>query len=116
MIRDSVDHYGLRTRSDGDDISIFGSSNISMSNCADGLVDAIMGSTAITVSNYHMTNHNEVFLFGASDSHAEDAVMQVTVAFNHFGRGLVQRMPRCRWGFVQSSRAVPNRPKVRKNE
>ncbi|KAK8940058.1 hypothetical protein KSP40_PGU018225 [Platanthera guangdongensis] len=105
MIRDSVGHYGLRTRSDGDAISIFGSSNIwidhiSMSNCADGLVDAIMGSTAITVSNCHMTNHNEVFLFGASDSHAEDAVMQVTVAFNHFGRGLVQRMPRCRWGFV----------------
>jgi pectate lyase len=25
--------------------------------------------------------------------------MQITVAFNHFGRGLVQRMPRCRWGF-----------------
>ncbi|KAK8956143.1 hypothetical protein KSP40_PGU020174 [Platanthera guangdongensis] len=61
MIRDSVGHYGLRTRSD------------------DGLVDAIMGSTAITVSNCHMTNHNEVFLFGASDSHAEDAVMQVTL-------------------------------------
>ena len=25
--------------------------------------------------------------------------MQITVAFNHFGRGLRQRMPRCRWGF-----------------
>jgi pectate lyase len=25
--------------------------------------------------------------------------MQITVAFNHFGRGLVQRMPRCRYGF-----------------
>lgn len=25
--------------------------------------------------------------------------MQVTVAYNHFGQGLVQRMPRCRWGF-----------------
>lgn len=25
--------------------------------------------------------------------------MQVTLAFNHFGKGLVQRMPRCRWGF-----------------
>ncbi|KAG0455941.1 hypothetical protein HPP92_023729 [Vanilla planifolia] len=105
MIRDSRGHYGLRTRSDGDAISIYGSSNIwvdhvSMSNCADGLVDAIMGSTAITVSNCHMTNHNDVMLFGASDSYAGDALMQVTVAFNHFGRGLVQRMPRCRWGFV----------------
>ena len=38
-------------------------------------------------------------LFGASDSYAADKVMQVTVAFNHFGQGLVQRMPRCRWGF-----------------
>ncbi|KAK7813893.1 putative pectate lyase 7 [Quercus suber] len=60
-VRDSVDHMGFRTASDGDGISIFGSTNIwldhlSMSNCQD-------------------------------------------VAFNHFGRGLVQRMPRCRWGF-----------------
>lgn len=65
LIRDSATHYGLRTRSDGDGISIFGSSKIwidhlSMSNCADGLVDAIMGSTAITISNCHFTNHNEV--------------------------------------------------------
>ncbi|WOL07748.1 hypothetical protein Cni_G16495 [Canna indica] len=25
--------------------------------------------------------------------------MQVSVAYNHFRCGLVQRMPRCRWGF-----------------
>ncbi|GAV63758.1 Pec_lyase_C domain-containing protein/Pec_lyase_N domain-containing protein [Cephalotus follicularis] len=105
MIRDSPDHYGLRTRSDGDGISIFGSSNIwidhvSMSNCQDGLIDAVQGSTAITISNCHFTNHNEVMLFGASDSYSGDQIMQITVAFNHFGRGLVQRMPRCRWGFV----------------
>lgn len=65
MIRDSVDHVGLRTMSDGDGISIFGSSNVwidhvSMSNCYDGLIDAIMGSTAITISNSHFTHHNEV--------------------------------------------------------
>ncbi|KAG0491784.1 hypothetical protein HPP92_004820 [Vanilla planifolia] len=105
MIRDTPNHYGIRTRSDGDGISIYGSSNIwidhvSMSNCADGLIDAIMGSTAITISNCHMTNHNDVMLFGASDSYSGDEKMQVTVAFNHFGRGLVQRMPRCRWGLV----------------
>jgi len=50
---------------DGDAISIFGSSHIwidhnSLSNCADGLIDAIMGSTAITISNNYMTHHNEV--------------------------------------------------------
>jgi len=42
----------------------------------------------------------QVFLFGASDSYNGDKIMQITVAFNHFGQGLVQRMPRCRWGFV----------------
>ncbi|KAG6686789.1 hypothetical protein I3842_11G038900 [Carya illinoinensis] len=105
MVRDSVDHYGYRISSDGDGISIFGSSNIwidhvSMSNCDDGLIDAISGSTAITISNCHFTHHNEVMLFGASDGFSGDEVMQITLAFNHFGQGLVQRMPRSRWGFV----------------
>jgi pectate lyase len=105
MIADSVNHVGQRTRSDGDGISIFGSSNIwldhlSMRNCKDGLIDVIMGSTGITISNSHFTQHNEVMLFGASDGYARDEIMQITVAFNHFGQGLVQRMPRCRWGFI----------------
>jgi len=105
IIRDSLQHFGIRTKSDGDGISIYGSSDIwidhcSMRNCADGLIDAIEGSTAITISNCHFTHHNDVLLFGASDSNEHDSIMQITVAFNHFGKGLVQRMPRCRWGFV----------------
>lgn len=36
---------------------------------------------------------------GAHDQNDMDKIMQVTVAFNHFGKGLEQRMPRCRWGF-----------------
>lgn len=65
MIRDSIDHYGLRTASDGDGVSVFGSTNVwldhlSMSNCNDGLIDVIMASTAVTISNCHFTNHNEV--------------------------------------------------------
>lgn len=45
--------------------SIYGATNVwidhvSMSNCEDGLIDAIQGSTAITISNCHFTNHNEV--------------------------------------------------------
>ncbi|KAG5521151.1 hypothetical protein RHGRI_033638 [Rhododendron griersonianum] len=65
LIRDSIGHIGLRTRSDGDGISIFGAANlwidhVSMSNCADGLIDAIEGSTGITISNCHFTKHNEV--------------------------------------------------------
>ncbi|KAM0028242.1 putative pectate lyase [Helianthus debilis subsp. tardiflorus] len=103
MVRSSPSHYGWRTMADGDAISIFGSSHIwvdhnSLSNCADGLVDAIMGSTAITISNNYFTHHNEVMLLGHSDTYDRDKGMQVTIAYNHFGEGLVQRMPRCRHG------------------
>lgn len=49
MVRSSPSHYGWRTMADGDGISIFGASHIwidhnSLSNCADGLVDVVMGS------------------------------------------------------------------------
>ncbi|CAN6230841.1 unnamed protein product [Urochloa humidicola] len=103
-MRDSPTHLGFRTKADGDGISLFGATDvwidhISMSNCEDGLIDVVQSSTGITISNCHFTNHNDVMLFGASDSYPQDQVMQITVAFNHFGRGLVQRMPRCRWGF-----------------
>ncbi|XP_021734081.1 pectate lyase-like isoform X1 [Chenopodium quinoa] len=104
LIRDSMSHFGFRTASDGDGISIFGSTNIwidhvSMSNCMDGLIDAIEASTAITISNCHFTDHNDVMLFGARDGNTLDELMQVTIAFNHFGKRLIQRMPRCRYGF-----------------
>ncbi|KAL0742595.1 hypothetical protein Bca4012_084108 [Brassica carinata] len=36
---------------------------------------------------------------GHSDSYTRDKVMQVTIAYNHFGEGLIQRMPRCRHGY-----------------
>jgi pectate lyase len=104
MVRDSPGHYGWRTKSDGDGVSIFGGSNIwvdhcSLSNCADGLIDAVMGSTAITISNNFMTHHDKVMLLGHSDEYKQDVNMQITVAFNHFGEGLVQRIPRCRHGY-----------------
>ncbi|KAL6002087.1 hypothetical protein ACLOJK_037535 [Asimina triloba] len=139
MVRSSPSHYGWRTMADGDAVSIFGSSHIwvdhcSLSHCADGLVDAVMGSTAITISNNHFAHHNEVYyhaiiekahrhypptildsllfhdaasfftvdhvmLLGHSDSYDKDKGMQVTIAFNHFGEGLIQRMPRCRHGY-----------------
>ncbi|GAA0186084.1 lyase [Lithospermum erythrorhizon] len=105
LIRDSEEHFGLRTQSDGDGISIFGSQNIwidhvSMKKCFDGIIDVIEGSTAITISNGHFTDHNEVMLFGAHDNSTIDEKMQITLAFNHFGKRLVQRMPRCRFGYV----------------
>ncbi|GAA0166452.1 hypothetical protein Leryth_018077 [Lithospermum erythrorhizon] len=103
-VRDSPSHYGFRTISDGDGVSIFGGSHVwvdhcSLSNCNDGLIDAIHGATAITISNNYMTHHNKVMLLGHSDTNVQDKNMQVTIAFNHFGEGLVQRMPRCRLGY-----------------
>ncbi|GJX41859.1 probable pectate lyase 8 [Tanacetum coccineum] len=90
LVRSSPSHYGWRAMADGDAISIFGSSHIwvdhnSLSNCADGLVDAVMGSTAITISNNYFTHHNEVILLGHSDYYTRNKQMQVTIAYNHFG-------------------------------
>ncbi|KAI3957349.1 hypothetical protein MKW98_003070 [Papaver atlanticum] len=104
-VRSSPDHYGRRTKSDGDGISIFGARKIwidhcSLSYCKDGLIDAIMGSTGITISNNYFSHHNEVMLLGHQDDYTPDSGMQVTIAFNHFGEDLVQRMPRCRRGYI----------------
>ncbi|XP_078169698.1 putative pectate lyase 5 [Carex rostrata] len=103
-VRDSPGHYGWRTRSDGDGVSIFGASHIwvdhcTLSACTDGLIDAIHGSTAITISNNYMSHHDKVMLLGHSDALLSDKSMQVTIAFNHFGEDLIQRMPRCRHGY-----------------
>uniref|UniRef100_A0A0D9XKB0 Pectate lyase n=1 Tax=Leersia perrieri TaxID=77586 RepID=A0A0D9XKB0_9ORYZ len=103
-VRASPTHSGYRTRSDGDGISLYSARDVwvdhcALSRCADGLVDAIMGSTAITVSNCYFSHHNEVMLLGHSDEYEPDSGMQVTIAFNHFGIQLVQRMPRCRRGY-----------------
>lgn len=66
LIRDSLDHYGFGTASDGDGISVFESSHVridhnSISNCKDGLVDVIMGSTVMIIIL-------QVKKFGASDT------------------------------------------------
>ncbi|KAK6119009.1 hypothetical protein DH2020_047248 [Rehmannia glutinosa] len=97
-------HRITHLASDGDAISVFSSNNIwidhvSLSKASDGLIDVIEGSTAVTISNCKFNHHDAVMLLGAHDSDTKDSIMQVTVAFNRFGEGLVQRMPRCRWGF-----------------
>ncbi|XP_073047122.1 pectate lyase-like [Primulina eburnea] len=104
IIRDSPQHAGHWDVSDGDGIVIFAGKNIwidhcSLSNCNDGLIDVIHGSTAVTISNNYFTHHDKVMLLGHSDAFGQDKNMQVTIAFNHFGEGLVQRMPRCRLGY-----------------
>ena len=97
-MRASPTHYGWRTRSDGDGISLYSARDVwvdhyALSWCANGLIDAIMGSTAITVLNSYFSHHNEVMLLGHNDEYLPDSAMQVTIAFNHFGIQLVQRMP-----------------------
>ncbi|KAK8710264.1 hypothetical protein V6N13_145598 [Hibiscus sabdariffa] len=104
IIRDSPEHAGHWRSSDGDGIVVFNSKHVwidhcSLSNCQDGLIDVIHGSTAVTISNNYMTHHDKVMLLGHNDAYTQDKNMQVTVAFNHFGEGLVQRMPRCRHGY-----------------
>ncbi|KAF3557072.1 hypothetical protein F2Q69_00011606 [Brassica cretica] len=68
-MRSSPRHYRWRTISDGDGVSIFGGNHVwvdhcSLSNCEDWLIDAIMGSTAITLSNNYMMHHDKVMLLG----------------------------------------------------
>ncbi|KAL7186755.1 hypothetical protein ACSBR2_028477 [Camellia fascicularis] len=104
VVRDKPQHYEMRGISDGDGISIFAGRDVwidhcSLSNCRDGLIDAIYGSTDITISNNYMFKHNEVMLLGHNDDFLADKNMQVTITFNYFGEGLVQRMPRCRHGY-----------------
>eukprot|EP00253_Pinus_taeda_P001047 PITA_01047 len=75
---------------DGDAISVTGSTDIwidhnTLSKCEDGLLDVTLGSTA-------------TMLLGHDDTYDGDKNMKVTVAYNHFGPGLTQRMPR--FGYV----------------
>ncbi|CAN4086066.1 unnamed protein product [Withania somnifera] len=83
LIRDSIGHYGYDQKVMVD--------HVSMSNCQDGLIDAVEGSTAITISNCHFTKNNDVMLFGASDNSSKDSIMQITL-----------RMSRVRWGFIHA--------------
>ncbi|CAD6268610.1 unnamed protein product [Miscanthus lutarioriparius] len=89
--------------SEGDGITVFRATNVwvdhcTLEACADGLIDVTDGSTNVTLSNNVLRNHNKTMLLGHSDDFTDDKNMKVTVAFNRFGPGLIQRMPRCRFG------------------
>ncbi|MBA0746551.1 hypothetical protein Gogos_009059 [Gossypium gossypioides] len=49
------------------------------------------------VSRFGATN---VWLDHLSLHHCAGGLIDVTVALNHFSKGLVERMPRCRFGFI----------------
>ncbi|KAI4389702.1 hypothetical protein MLD38_001901 [Melastoma candidum] len=104
LVRQTPELVEMRGLSDGDGISLYAARDIwidhcTLESCSDGLIDAVIGSTSITISNNYMLRHNEAMLLGHSDDYIGDRVMQVTIAFNFFGDGLVQRMPRCRHGY-----------------
>ncbi|KAI3502458.1 hypothetical protein L1887_30537 [Cichorium endivia] len=105
-IRSSETKVVPRSKSDGDALAIYGSTkvwidHVTLDHGEDGLLDVTMKSTAITISNCDFNHHDKVMLLGADDSHTEDKNMLATVAFNRFGEGCVQRLPRCRHGFFQ---------------
>ena len=65
VVRSSSSHVGHRQRTDGTAVAIFTSHDIWIDHCYfskadDGLVDAIRGSTRITVSNNYFSNHDMV--------------------------------------------------------
>ncbi|CAK9867065.1 unnamed protein product [Sphagnum jensenii] len=98
-----VEQHGV---ADGDAIHIQTSNNIWVDHCflakaADGLIDCTDYSNLITISNNYFTAHDKVMLFGSHPNQVGDRNMHITVAFNKFGPGLVQRMPRVRFGYVQ---------------
>ncbi|CAH1414256.1 unnamed protein product [Lactuca virosa] len=106
VISDSETHSRARAKNDGDGIYIYGSSKIwidhvTLNDGPDGLVDVTNGATCVTISNCKFTSHNKVMLLGADITHTQDKNMQVTVAYNLFGEGCIQRLPRCRYGFFQ---------------
>ncbi|KAK1258820.1 putative pectate lyase 2 [Acorus gramineus] len=105
LVRSTPSHVGNRRGSDGDAIKIMASSYVWVDHCSlshafDGLIDVTHGSTAVTISNNYFSNHDKVMLFGHMDGFVADKKMKVTVVFNHFGQGLVQRMPRVRMGYA----------------
>ncbi|KAL8193499.1 hypothetical protein R6Q57_026634 [Mikania cordata] len=104
-IRSKHDHVGIRGRSDGDAICIFRSSQVWVDHCSfassyDGLIDIVAASTNVTISNCHFVKHDKALLFGASEKTPEDKILKVTLAYNHFGKGLTQRLPAVRFGFA----------------
>jgi pectate lyase len=65
-VMSSESHVGQGGRADGDAISIFTPNNIWIDHCslakaADGLIDAIRGSTLITISNNYFMNHDKAW-------------------------------------------------------
>ncbi|CAM8934138.1 unnamed protein product [Rhodiola kirilowii] len=105
LVRNSPKHFGERLGCDGDAIKIMSSTHIWVDHCfvgrcSDGLIDVTHASTAVSLTNNYLTQHDKVMLLGHNDKYSADKIMKVTVAFNNFGPGLIERMPRVRFGYA----------------
>ncbi|XP_077227800.1 pectin lyase-like superfamily protein [Tasmannia lanceolata] len=105
LVRSTPTHLGHRLGSSGDAITIMASSHVWVDHCSlsssdDGLTDVTHGSTFVTISNNYFSNHDKVMLLGHQDGYVADMVMKITIVYNRFGSGLVQRMPRVRYGYA----------------
>ncbi|GAB4833685.1 hypothetical protein Ancab_031931 [Ancistrocladus abbreviatus] len=65
----------------------------------DGLIDITRGSTDITISRCHFSQHDKTMLIGADPSHTDDRCIRVTIHHCFFD-GTRQRHPRVRFGKV----------------
>ncbi|MBA0776201.1 hypothetical protein Gotri_011228 [Gossypium trilobum] len=93
-IKDGENHHGLRGASDGDEVSLFRDTNVSFDH-----LPFTIAPVALSMSFKDPLQLPFLIAISLTTTIA-DKKMQVTVALNHFGKGLVERMPRCRFGFV----------------
>ncbi|XP_068318704.1 probable pectate lyase 4 [Pyrus communis] len=71
----------------------------SLRDYEDGLIDISRGSTDITISRCHFSQHDKTILIGADPSHIDDRCIRVTIHHCFFD-GTRQRHPRVRFAKV----------------
>ncbi|ONI09957.1 hypothetical protein PRUPE_4G020600 [Prunus persica] len=85
---------GHRRGCDGDATSHVWVDHCFLARSSDGLIDVTHASTAVTITDNYFSQHDKVMLLGHNDNFSADEGMKVTIAFNRFGAGLIERMPR----------------------
>eukprot|EP00475_Leptophrys_vorax_P014953 TRINITY_DN21226_c0_g1_i1.p1 TRINITY_DN21226_c0_g1~~TRINITY_DN21226_c0_g1_i1.p1 ORF type:complete len:272 (+),score=-6.54 TRINITY_DN21226_c0_g1_i1:32-817(+) len=91
-------------KGDTDLIHVRGSKRVWVDHCTlmnayRGTVDVVYGSTNVTISNCYLQNKKFTMLLGAADNYTADKNMRVTVYRNWFHK-CGQRQPHVRWGFA----------------
>ncbi|CAI5468621.1 unnamed protein product [Closterium sp. Yama58-4] len=94
-------------RGDHDVVHIAGTTRVWIDHCQvykalRGTVDAVYGSTDITISNSYISNRNLTMLLGAEDDGVYDVDMRVTLYRNWLDKS-GQRQPKARWGRGEST-------------